>query len=501
MRAPGNGTRREFLQAAGLGAGAALLAQCAPGGAGRQRPNLVLLLTDDQRGDAMHCAGNDVIQTPHMDRLASDGMRFRNAFVTTSICPVSRVSILTGQYMRRHEVLDFVASPSAATMEDAYPSLLRRAGYYTGFVGKWGIGTNQAAADRAADGFDYWAGAAEQGNYWHEATCPYITHDGVHAKHQNVCTCPPSGPKQRTGHANLRDPKHLTVDITPAKCAQFLDSRAADKPFCLSVSFKAPHAPRSDFHPSFADLYTEDELPVPPTATPDDAARQPRFLRESPSGTGGARLAEQHDVVRERLRRYYRLISGVDRAVGHIRQLLSERGLAENTIIILTSDNGYLFGEHGLTSKWLMHEASIRVPLLVFDPRLPADAHGRTCDEMALNIDLAPTLLELAGVAPPPRMQGSSLVHLLDDPNRPHRDDWFYEYHFRTERYPIERTEGVRTRRWKYVRYLDQQPRFEQLFDLADDPLERWNLAALPEHAEVLTRLRARWRHYRQSLG
>ena len=488
-------TRRDFLRALGIGVGATLLPGCAP--APSDRPNLILLLTDDQRADAVGYAGNAAIRTPHMDAIASEGTIFPNAFVTTSICPVSRVSILTGQYMRRHGIIDFVGAPTREAMRDSYPALLRRAGYFTGFVGKWGIGTTQAAADAGAAEFDYWAGAAEQGNYWHESHCPYVTSDGMRAKTDNVCTCPPSGPKPRRGREGLVDPVHLTTDVTPAHCARFLDAVPEGQPFCLSVSFKAPHSPRSDYHPDFEPLYQDAELPLPPTATAADAERLPRFLRSSPSSAGD-RL--QPDALRSRLEPYYRLITGVDRAIGEIRRALAQRGLAENTILVFTSDNGYLVGEHGLTSKWLMHEGSIRVPLVILDPRLHAGERAAVCEEMALNIDVAPTLLDLAGIAAPERMQGTSLRPALTEPAPTLRADWFYEYHFRTDRYPIERTEGIRTRRWKYVRYLDQRPQVEQLFDLASDPQERRDLAGDPAHRAQLERLRARWREQRRDL-
>jgi arylsulfatase A-like enzyme len=147
-----------------------------------------------------------------------------------------------------------------------------------------------------------------------------------------------------------------------------------------------------------------------------------------------------------------------------------------------------------------MHEESIRVPMLVFEPRLPANARGRTCDEMVLNIDLAPTILDLAGLVPPQRMQGKSLVPLLTRADLPFREDWFYEHHVRTRGLPIERSEGVRARRWKYIRYIDQKPNYEQLFDLEADPRETRNLAEISSHRATLDGLRARWRAYSESL-
>lgn len=497
----GKASRREFLQAVGFGAGTALLSGCTPAASQAAAPNVVFLLTDDQRADALGCSGNSVIRTPHIDQLASDGVRFTNAFVTTSICPVSRASILTGQYMRRHGVTDFSRSLPPEAMHMTYPRLMRRAGYYTGFIGKWGIGTSRSAAGIASRSFDYWAGAAYQGNYWHEATCPYVTSDGLRGKLQSACTCGSRGDRPREGREGLRDAKHMTTEITPTKCAQFLDSRDRSRPFCLSVSFKAPHQPGSDFDPRLRDMYAGQEMPLSETASVEDSVRQPGFLMASRSGAGGARVAPSHVGLQQKLRDYYRLITGIDTAVGWLRAAIAERGLEENTVFVLTSDNGQLFGENGLTGKWLMHEASIRVPLVIFDPRLPAQSRGRTSDEMALNIDIAPTLLDFAGVTPPENMQGASLVPLLADPERAHRDDWFYEHHFRSDRYAIESTEGVRTRRWKYTRYIDQDPHYEQLFDLETDPLERSNLVGEAEHEERLQKMRWLWSSYRERLA
>ena len=281
----------------GLGASATFLSRCTPAWRDSPKPNIILLITDDQRWDTMGCAGNRVIQTPNMDRLAAEGTRFSNAFVTTSICPVSRVSILTGQYLRRHKIQGFHSNLTKAAMANTYPALLRQAGYYTGFLGKWGIGDTEAAAKRASWIFDYWAGAGKHGNYWHEATCPYVTNDGVVQKAQNTCTCPPRGPWPRAGRKDMKDPRHLTTEIIPAKFVQFLDSRDREKPFCMSISFKAAHVPWSDSDPRLANLYASQTIPVPRSVTPEDAAGQRKFLRDSRSGRQGIGLASDHDVV------------------------------------------------------------------------------------------------------------------------------------------------------------------------------------------------------------
>ena len=505
-------TRRELLKTVGLGAAAAGLAPwrraaAAPGKSTQTRPNILLLFTDDQRADAMGCAGNAVIKTPHIDRLAAEGVRFRNAFVTTSICCVSRACVLAGQYARRHGIDDFATPFSDPAFAQTYPMVLKRAGYYVGFIGKWGIAANNIRrVNHAGAAFDYWAGGSHQTNFWHEADCPFVTHAGTGAdKLRNLCTCPPDargtrGPGVRIGRKSIRNPLHLSTQIIPRKVDQFLRTRDRGKPFCLSISFKAPHGPWSDWDPALADLYRGAEMPVPQTATPEAAARKPAFLRHSLGSAGGRRLAADHAKLRSQIHHYYRLVSTVDLAVGKVRKALADHGLAGNTVILFSSDNGHFLGEHGLMGKWLMYEESIRVPLILHDPRLPAAAGGRTCDEPALNIDFAPTMLSLAGVAPPRPMQGKSLLPLLRDPKAKLREDFFYEHHYRAKPHPIERTEGVRTRRWKYIRFLDQQPAWEELYDLQSDPRETTDLARAPAHRDTLTRLRRRWTHYTASL-
>lgn len=468
--------------------------------AAQKRPNLILLLTDDQRWDALGAAGNSVIQTPNLDRLAAEGMIFRQAFVTTSICSVSRASILSGQYAHRHGIRDFDRPFSRDALDRTYPALLREAGYYTGFIGKWGVGARRSPnLDAASTIFDYWAGASHQSNYWHEKTCRYVTANGLAAPRDSICNCPAdsrgrSGPDIRKGRQNLRQPIHLTTRIIPDKVKRFLDARDPNRPFCLSISFKAPHGPVEDWAPPFGGLYENAEMPVPATATVEAAARMPGFLRESPASDRGRALIERRgkdSALQHHLRNYYRMISGVDSAIGQIREMLAARHLAEDTVILFTSDNGHLMGAHGLRGKWLMYEDSIRVPTLVYDPRLPAAKRGHASDEMVLNIDIAPTLLELAGLSVPERMQGKSMVPLLIHPNLEFRERWFYEHHFNPRgANHIERSEGVRTRRLKYIRYIDQDPQYEELFDLDRDRDEIHNLVEFSDYREALDRLR-----------
>lgn len=419
------------------------------------QPNILVVVTDDQRHDALGHAGNPIVTTPTIDRLASSGVRFRNAFVTTAICAASRASILSGCYERRHRY-SFATPPlGRAFTETSYPGVLRRAGFHTGLIGKLGVRLHAGAA---ATMFDVLVPMAP----------PY---------------------RGRDGRA-----RHLSDRMTDAALA-FLRERPVDRPFCLSLSFNEPHAddpnPEQYVWPADLDgLYDDAAVPVPAHAEPEFFARQPAFLRESMNRD---RWFWRFDTPekRERMTRgYYRMIHGADRALGRVLAELQRLELADDTVVVFTSDNGYFLGERGLAGKWLMYEESIRVPLIVVDPRLPRECHGAVRDELALNVDLAPTVLELAGVEIPDSYQGRSLVPLLHGATPAWRDDFFYEH--RTDIDRIPKSEGVRTARWKYARYIEQSPLYEELYDLERDPGEARNLAGEPEAAVELSRLRTR---------
>lgn len=452
-------SRRRFLRGA-----AALPAGLAAGQHAQTRPNILFLLTDDQRWDALGCMGNPVIKTPNIDRLAADGVLFRSNFCTTAICMSSRASIFTGLYMRAHGINSFDAPLKPADFDRSYPALLRAAGYRTGFIGKWGVG-NAMPKDR----FDYYKGFPGQGRYF------------------------PKGGGE-----------HLT-NTMGEQAEEFLDGCRIEQPWCLSISFKAPHAQDEDpkqflYDPALEPLYRDVRIPVPKTAAPEYFERVPDFVRNS---EGRNRWKWRFDTparYQEMVKAYYRLVTGVDVVVGRLRQALADRDFARNTVIVFTSDNGDFLAEHGMADKWLMYEESIRTPLVVYDPRQPA--RGRTRTEMSLNIDVAPTLLDFAGIAAPACMQGRSLRPLLGAAAPPWRREWFYEHHFEVPpKVRIPRSEGIRTADWKYIRYIDAQPASEELYDLRRDPLEEKNLAPDPGHKQRLDQLRARWQAWSEALA
>jgi len=452
----------KFLRLSTLLGAIALAAASSVFGAGR--PNILFLLADDLRADALGCAGSLGVRTPNLDGLAARGAMFTNCFVTTSICAVSRASIFSGQYARRHGIYDFATKFDDPAWGRTYPALLKKAGYTTGFIGKFGVG-NSAPTNT----FDHWDGFNGQGQYLRPSGGPHLT--------------------QRMGESAV----------------SFLRSQKPGSPFCLSISFKAPHAqdgaPR-EFPPDPADetLYSDLQPAVPASVSSEAFEKLPGFLQQSEGRNRWQRRFATPAMRNATIRDYFRLITGMDRAIGEILKELETLGMAENTVVVFTSDNGFYLGEHGLAGKWFMHEESIRVPLILFDPAAPKEARGTRAGGLALNIDIAPTVLDWAGVEIPPEMQGVSLKPLvLGKSPTPSRPDFFYEHHF-SYGGKIPDTEGVRTATRKYVRYIASEPLVEELFDLEADPHELSNLASQPAHAETLAALRERWKTLAEQL-
>jgi arylsulfatase A-like enzyme len=428
------------------------------------KPNILFILTDDQRWNTLGCMGDTNILTLNIDRLAREGVLFQNHFVTTSICCCSRASIFTGQYMRRHGIADFEKPFTSAQWAETYPALLRKNGYRTGFIGKFGVG-NDSAVKVMADQFDYWRGVPGQGGkYFIEPNDPSRTHATA-----------------RFGDQAL----------------EFLRGNSNAQPFCLSVSFTAPHArddlPHNDqYTPDDRDkpLYSDIILPKPVTATDAYFDKLPKSVQNSIARERWHWRFDTTQKYEMNAKNYYRLISGIDREVGRMMAELKKRGLATNTVVIYTSDNGYFLDDRELSDKFYMYEESLRDPLIIYDPREPVKSGGRQEDAMTLNIDFAPTMLALAGITPPAGMQGRSLIPLLDNRHpRDWRTEFFYEEHFAPNLIPP--SEGVRTERWAYIRWVDEKPPLEELFDLRMDPLEGQNLAGNPACAQELAQLRA----------
>jgi len=427
-----------------------------------ERPNIILVITDDQRFDALGCMGNSVLKTPYIDGLAGHGAIFTHTFCTTSICATSRASFLTGQYAMRHGIRSFRKSLTETQWKDAFPVLLRTAGYRTAMIGKWGLG-----GGLPRDRYDVFNGFSGQGRYY-----PKPAGQGDHLTH-------------RLGDQVLG----------------FLETCDAKKSFLLQYYTKAAHCQDGDpwpFQPDhrYEQAFSDVQVPRPTTATPAHFARLPKFLQTSEARRRWKIRFADPAMFQKSVKDYYRLILGVDDVIGRIVKTLKKKQLFENTVIIFTSDNGFYLGEHGLAGKWFMHEESIRLPLVICDPRLPAGRKGRRVQAPALNIDIAPTILELAGLTIPDSIQGRSLVPLLRGADVEWRNEFFYEHPFVHPRIPM--TEGVRGPRFKYVRYTSLDPVVEELYDLKTDPREEKNLAGDPRFSERLRGQRDRWREWRE---
>lgn len=431
--------------------------------AAERRPNILFMFTDDQPQNCLGIMGNKHIQTPNLDRLARRGTLFNNAFVTTAICCSNRASILTGQHMHRHGITDFKTPLSAEAFDQTYPALLRRSGYRTGYLGKYAVG-NPGAGQRElslpSGKFDFWYGFPQNISFRQMI-------DGK--------------------------PRYLT-EVMTEKAIEFLRSTKDEQPFCLTVAFKEPHGPFNFFDPKTPNIYENAVIPPPASFTRQDWDAQPEFIRKSLNGDRGLLNPANPEALLKELRTFYRTVTRADAAVGAILDELKRLGLDDKTVVIFSSDHGSLLGDHGLTGKWLMYENSIRIPLIIHDPRLdPKQAAGRR-DEMVLSIDLAPTMLALAGVEAPASMQGRNVMPIVRGEPTDWRSRFYYQHTYNTNppRSPIAVTEGIRTQRWKYIRYPETKPVFEQLFDLETDPLERENLAPIAKHASLLAELRAR---------
>ena len=420
-----------------------------------KRPNIIFILTDDQRWDALGYAGNDVIHTPNMDKLAGEGVYFKNAFVTTPICAASRASIMTGLYERKHGYTFQQPPLSKELIDKSYFALLKEAGYYNGYLGKFGVKFENKIETKLFDVY-----------HPHSASFYYrLTNGGK--KH-----------------------KHLT-NIMGELAIDFIKNAPSDKPFCLTVSYNAPHAedssPDQYIYPKDLDtLYNDVVIPEPELGIDKYFNQQPEFVKNGFNRVRWHWRFDTPEKYQKMVKGYYRMISGIDRTIGQIRTELEESGLADNTIIIFISDNGCFLGERQFAGKWLMYEASLRVPLILHDPR---NKVHKDVDEIVLNIDIAPTILEYAGVKIPETIQGISLAGYTTEKQNPviKRDTFLCEHLWNFKNIPA--SEGIRTKDYKYFRYIDF-PEHEELYDLGNDPLEKNNLARNREFEKKLITLR-----------
>ena len=432
------------------------------------KPNILFFLVDDQRNDVLSCAGHPIIKTPTVDRLAQNGMRFTNAYVTTSICAASRASILTGLYEHTHNYTFLKPPLKSEFSANSYPFLLKKSGYQTGFVGKFGV--NLDLKDETLKGmFDFYK---------------------------------PS-PKNAPHFVTLADgSKRHSAEVWGDEAINFIKNTNPEKPFCLSVSFNAVHAVDDNHTPgnnghypypkAVAHLYENIDIPKPALSNPEIYENHPEFLKNSLNRERYFWRWDTDEKYQTNMKAYYRMISGYDNVMNRVITALKEKGLDKNTIIIFSSDNGYYMGNRGFAGKWSHYEESLRVPLVIYDPRKEKKEAGKTSNKIALNIDIPATILDFAGIAPPKSYQGSSLKPIINNnSNTPWREHFICEHLMDFNKIP--KYKGIHEKRYVYANYFEQNPAYEFLHDLEKDPNQLKNLVNDPDYKIILQEMRTKY--------
>jgi len=428
-----------------------------------KKPNIVCIVGEGLRWDELSSTGNQLIKTPNLDRIGNEGCTFKNAFVVNALCLPSRATMLTGMYSHTTGAVSNVEGkipPRFPLVSD----LLQKAGYETAFLGK-----SHIEGALMEHNWDYYFGFVGQADYYR----PKIT-EGVRGKY---------------GPAKLYEGEYVDTLLTQKAIAWLKQERT--KPFCLFLWFYAPHAPF--YRPK--DLVNDlNGVPIPKPKTFDENLNaykgKPRAVADADNKIGYSEVfSDDPRSLEELVKNHYVGVEDNDRNMGAVWQELERQKIENNTAVLLSSDHGFFLGEHHLYDKRLMYEPSIRVPMIVSCPgRVKA---GATSDEMVLNLDIAPTLLEIAGVAVPAEMQGKSMMPLAEGKTMPWRKDWLYEYY----EYPgfenVRPCRGVRTERYKLVHFFVEPQEFE-LYDLQTDPDEMNNLYGKPEFAELTAHLKER---------
>ena len=432
-----------------------------------KQPNILFFLIDDQRNDILSCAGHPIVKTPTVDMLAENGIRFTNAFVTTSICAASRASILTGLYESKHNFTFGKPPLREEFMIKSYPVLLKNAGYSTGFIGKLGVKLEKRDS-MLAQMFDYLEISPR-------STPHFIQQEDGSRRHSS--------------------------EIKGDQAIEFIQGQTDEKPFCLSISFNAVHAVDGNLKPgneghypypaAVAHLYEGIEMPDPKLSDPAIFDKHPDFLKNSFNRVRYFWRWDTKEKYQTNLRAYYRMISGYDNVMKRVIAALGDNGFAENTVIIYSADNGYYMGNRGFAGKWSHYEESLRVPMVIYDPRVPERKKGAISDGIVLNIDITSTILDLAGVQLPDAYQGASLMPLVYGTKvKNWRDSFFCEHRMENEKIP--QFVGFRGERYVYARYYTQTPEYEYLHDLEKDPDQLINFVNDPNYEDILKEMRTK---------
>ena len=422
--------------------------------------NIIFILTDDHRYDALgFLKGQSFIETPNLDALARKGVHLKNAFVTTSLCSPSRASILTGLYAHQHRVVDNNNPVSNELV--FFSQYLQKAGYETAMIGKWHMGGEKDDPQR---GFDYWVSFKGQGSY-----LPSANGLNVNGKH-----VPQKG--------------YITDELTDY-ALEWLNSRKGTRPFMLYLSHKGVH---SEFIPPerHKGRYKDQTFVEPRTMNPDNVIDAPMWARNQRNSWHGVDFPYHSDLnIAEYYKRYAETLLGVDESVGRVMDWLKKKGLFDSTLVIYMGDNGFAFGEHGLIDKRTAYEESMRVPMLMHCPQL--FEAGTTVEGVVANIDIAPTILEAAGLRAPKYMAGKSFIALAQGKTSGWREMLLYEYYWERN-YPQTPTmHALRGDQYKYIHYQGIWDT-DELYDLRDDPLETTNLIFSEAHQTTIKQMNLR---------
>ena len=494
-------SRREAVKRLGAAGAVSLFGGCAPAVHRRRPPNIIFMMTDDQTVGQMSCYGHPYLRTPNMDRLAEEGARFDTCFCTNSLCAPSRASVLTGCYSNINGItgnseqkgVEERLNPALPT----FPELLREAGYYTALIGKYHIRHDPV-------GFDEWRILPGQGAYFD----PEFIENGMVTQNSGYVT-----------------------DVITDKTLAFLDRHDMNQPFCLVYQHKGPHRPFNPA-PRHRDLWNNVEFPYPASFNDDYATRRVAKLAEDmrievslrgdyddmPEGLSDEEVKRW--IYQRFVKDSCRAVVSIDENLGRVLDILDKKGIAEDTMIVYTSDNGFFLGEHGWYDKRFMYEPSLRIPLLIRYPRM--EVKGIAVEEMVLNVDFAPTILDIAGIEAPETMHGRSLRPLIAGE---HPGDWrssvyyaYYEDSWRSYRnlnpedlndqtytqyftaHRVGPHRGVRTDRYKLIEYYTEGDYWE-LFDLTDDPNELVNLYGTNRYDGITTRLKTELRGLQSLYG
>ena len=439
--------RRQALKSMGAGlaalAGLSLAGPLKTAAAEEKKLNVIFILSDDHRWDHMSCVGHPFVETPNMDRLAREGVLFENAFVTTSLCSPSRASFLTGNYAHTHGVKNNLTPWNNDNR--TFLETFKDAGYATAFIGKWHM-PGELPEPRGVDEFTTFTVQGGQGRYFN---CPLIVN----------------------GQPEPSKKEYITEELTD-RALDFIE-RKQNEPFCLYLSHKAIHhqfLPPPDLKTKYSDV----ELHLPPEMDP--------WVLQ----VDGNLLYGILGPVPPHYRNYCEALVALDREIGRLLDGLDKMGLAENTMVVYAGDNGYFWGEHNLVDKRYAYEEAMRIPFIVRDPRNIKNP-GRKAPQMILNVDLAPTLLEAAGIKAPEPMEGESFLPILQSGEAPGREAWVYEY-FPDYPYRVPPHFAVRTDTHKLIEFTTGRP--PELYDLAADPKEKHNLYGTPEGEKLLPELK-----------